>query len=392
MVNNEELALPPDISRGLTLLAVTLVFLILALICYAARMYVRIRVLHYPWWDDWVMSAASVSWAGHSFGEREDVCSPKYGIPKVCAIVEWALVAAAVQQGFGRPHVYLSPAQLRNIERLVFFFLFLWAWAVTLVKISVALMMLRIKKTSGRWRFALGALMAVQAVALAVNIVMSFLQCRPYYVLWTPEGTIENCWPLAARDAVVYTLSGTCQPWRTCNSGQEANEIPHVAVFVASDIVCSLLPVWFIYQVPRPLFEKITFIALMSLGLFASAAALAKVVLLARVSHSKGDMWADVNPADLSIWTNIEECVGIMAASVPVLKPYLDRLFTRLGIRPATRRVNVVRYRDRPERERRVTRAFHVVVSETRPHAVVQPIHHDIASEEAMVTLRSQSS
>ncbi|KAK2785071.1 hypothetical protein FQN53_007964 [Emmonsiellopsis sp. PD_33] len=86
--------------------------------------------------------------------------------------------------------------------------------------------------------------------------------------------------------------------------------------------------------VPRPLFEKITFVALTSLGLLASAAALAKVVLLARVSSSDGGMWTEVSPVDLSVWTNVEECLGIAAASIPVLKPMLDRVLGRLGVRP----------------------------------------------------------
>ncbi|KAK2792313.1 hypothetical protein FQN52_003790 [Onygenales sp. PD_12] len=289
MTSKLDPSVAPDTSQGPALLAVTAIFLFLALLCYTARMYVRIRVLHYPWWDDWIISVATL-----------------------CAIVEWALVAAAVQHGFGRPHVDLSPAAIHAIERLVFFFIFMWGWAVTLVKISVSLMMLRIKNATP-WRICLGILIAVQALAQTLNIVVSFLQCRPYYALWNPEITGAHCWSVVVRDAVVFTLS---------------------AIFVASDIICSLLPLWFIYQVPRPLFEKITFVALTSLGLLASAAALAKVVLLARVSSSDGGMWTEVSPVDLSVWTNVEECLGIAAASIPVLKPMLDRVLGRLGVRP----------------------------------------------------------
>ncbi|KAK2734068.1 hypothetical protein FQN55_002936 [Onygenales sp. PD_40] len=264
MTSKLDPSVAPDTSQGPALLAVTAIFLFLALLCYTARMYVRIRVLHYPWWDDWIISVATL-----------------------CAIVEWALVAAAVQHGFGRPHVDLSPAAIHAIERLVFFFIFMWGWAVTLVKISVSLMMLRIKNATP-WRICLGILIAVQALAQTLNIVVSFLQCRPYYALWNPEITGAHCWSVVVRDAMV----------------------------------------------PRPLFEKITFVALTSLGLLASAAALAKVVLLARVSSSDGGMWTEVSPVDLSVWTNVEECLGIAAASIPVLKPMLDRVLGRLGVRP----------------------------------------------------------
>ena len=51
----------PRAAHGPTLLAVVGVFLFLALACYAGRMYVRVRVLRYPWWDDLLISLASVS-------------------------------------------------------------------------------------------------------------------------------------------------------------------------------------------------------------------------------------------------------------------------------------------------------------------------------------------
>lgn len=52
------------VGRGPALLAVELTVLPLALLCLALRMYVRIRLLRAPWWDDWLMLAAGLCCIG----------------------------------------------------------------------------------------------------------------------------------------------------------------------------------------------------------------------------------------------------------------------------------------------------------------------------------------
>jgi hypothetical protein len=70
----------------------------------------------------------------------------------------------------------------------------------------------------------------------------------------------------------------------------------------------------------------------MSLGLLASAAGIVKVVLLSRMGLLK-DAHRMVDPF---IWTNIEACLGLMAASIPVLKAPFERILARLGFLPST--------------------------------------------------------
>jgi hypothetical protein len=101
------------------------------------------------------------------------------------------------------------------------------------------------------------------------------------------------------------------------------------ALFIGSDILFALLPLTFIYKIQRPLREKIVLAILMSLGLVASGAATAKVVILSRLPTSRDPMWIG---ADAFIWTNLEESIGMMAACITMLKPLFERAAHRCGL------------------------------------------------------------
>ena len=102
-----------------------------------------------------------------------------------------------------------------------------------------------------------------------------------------------------------------------------------LAIFIGSDILFAILPITFIYKIQRPLREKIVIAVLMSLGLIASGAATAKVILLARLPTSMDPTSVG---ADTLIWTNLEESIGMIAACIPMLKSLFERALKRCGL------------------------------------------------------------
>lgn len=75
--------------------------------------------------------------------------------------------------------------------------------------------------------------------------------------------------------------------------------------------------------------EKVVLVVLMALGLFASAAAIVKVVLLTQKTTAQDPFWAAGN---LFIWTNIEECLGIAAACIPNFRALFEKLLVHFGL------------------------------------------------------------
>jgi hypothetical protein len=62
-----------------------------------------------------------------------------------------------------------------------------------------------------------------------------------------------------------------------------------IAIFIATDVACALLPIAFIRKIRRPLREKIVLGVLMGLGLVASACGIVKLIDLERVRLSSQD-------------------------------------------------------------------------------------------------------
>jgi hypothetical protein len=108
-----------------------------------------------------------------------------------------------------------------------------------------------------------------------------------------------------------------------------ANKEGSLAIFIGSDILFAILPIVFIYKIQRPLREKIIIAVLMGLGLVASGAATAKVILLARLPTSTDPTSVG---ADTLIWTTLEESIGMMAACISMLKSLFERALKRFGL------------------------------------------------------------
>lgn len=109
---------------------------------------------------------------------------------------------------------------------------------------------------------------------------------------------------------------------------QSTNE--SLAIYIATDFACALLPVAFIYKVKRPLREKIILAAVMGLGIVASVCGLVKIFLLVHAlkQNASDPLWQNANAAILAY---SELYLGIAAANIPCLKALLERLFTKLG-------------------------------------------------------------
>ena len=101
-----------------------------------------------------------------------------------------------------------------------------------------------------------------------------------------------------------------------------------LAIYVVMDLILSLMPIRLIRTLHRSTSEKILICCLMSLGLFATAVACAKMTTF--TTFGQGDpMQATIMP---SMWAKLEEEVGIIATSLPCLKNPVENLLKRWGL------------------------------------------------------------
>ncbi|KAM3081752.1 hypothetical protein ACMFMG_005198 [Clarireedia jacksonii] len=98
-----------------------------------------------------------------------------------------------------------------------------------------------------------------------------------------------------------------------------------LGVSVLTDLIFALLPIPMIWGVQLKWRVKIGVYGILSLGIFATAAAFVKISFLTTYGQH-GDFLYD--SSDLTIWTTVEICTAMIAACIPPLKHLIKSVFT----------------------------------------------------------------
>ncbi|KAH7111881.1 hypothetical protein B0J11DRAFT_413640, partial [Dendryphion nanum] len=135
---------------------------------------------------------------------------------------------------------------------------------------------------------------AIQIATMVGVNICQLVQCRPIRAMWELVPGAE-CW--TSKQMVIY------------------GDV-YSSIGIACDIFFTPMPISFIRTLHRSRSEKILLSCLMSLGSFASAAAIVKIAFMG-LYDLQGDSWRQIMIRSLLIRI---EAFGIVAACLPVLK------------------------------------------------------------------------
>ncbi|KAK0610914.1 hypothetical protein B0T14DRAFT_413473, partial [Immersiella caudata] len=279
---------PPDgdADKGPILLAVTIVTTMVALIIVALRMFVRIKIVKNVGWDDHTIVGASL-----------------------LAILVMIFEIISVSYGNGRHMYYLSSSSIIQASK--------WSRATTppnlaacaLARISLCLFFLRIVERRRGFTIFLWVLITLNVLVNIMSITRLLASCRPLEKLWD------------------HTVAGECWPTSTAFITSMIQSV----VSIATDWLIALFPVVIVRKLNMARRTKVVLVVLMGMGIFAGAAALLKMFHL-RSLTTRSDMTWDV--VDLTSWSIVEQNVGIIAVSIPCIRPLFSRIF-RVGSTPS---------------------------------------------------------
>jgi cell division protein FtsW (lipid II flippase) len=170
--------LPPHVSKGPGLVAVTWVEATIGLLLLVARLYTRARIVRSVGWDDWIMVLATVSYI---FRYPVRLLTRTQAL----AIVTSGIVTQMVHYGVGQHAAYIDPPNLINAVK--------WIWLSTpfstmsacFGKVSIALLLMRILGTrKKRYTYFLWVLIVLLILINIFLSVITFAQCTPVAYLW----------------------------------------------------------------------------------------------------------------------------------------------------------------------------------------------------------------
>ena len=226
-------------------------------------------------------------------------------VQKMLAVADWALLQAEM---FMTPQILPFPTATNAIKQ-AFFAIPVWGLATTCIKISVALTMLRIP-VNRLWTVFLYSVTGLQVAYFIGNTVFTFVACKP----------VQSNWDLSITDA--HCLASQKSTRIVSNIGSAVN--------ILTDVLLSLAPMVVLWNLRRPLRERILVCCLTGIGLLASIACIVKAVIIQRWGDLDVDIWA--LGISIATWTILEQFLAVIAACSPSLKQPLQRILGRFGI------------------------------------------------------------
>lgn len=198
--------------------------------------------------------------------------------------------------GAGRHIDQIPPQDFQEAFKLNFVTQPLFLWAICLVKLSIGFFLLRVAVTPFYRRAIIGVMvfMAVYTFGCFLTIV---LQCTNLAVQWDPQAR-GTCWGATTLKALSYT---------------------NIGLNITTDVLFSIvIPIPMLWTIQMNRRQKGTIIAILSLGVFATAAALVRISYLPNYGKTGDWLWDSRN---LTIWVVIEANIGVIAGNLPCLKP-----------------------------------------------------------------------
>ncbi|CAG7565236.1 unnamed protein product [Fusarium equiseti] len=267
----------PNENGAADILGSTLFVVCLATVVVLARFYVRVFIIRGTGWDDaFMLLTMAMNWAGEG------------------------VVIASVAYGAGRHIGDVDPAVFQTGMKLNFITQPIFLIAICVVKLSVGCALLRIASTKFyRW-LILGIMifMSIYTIGCFFTVV---LQCTDLRALWDPL-VPRQCWSQKTLQSLSYTNS---------------------ALNILTDLFFAIIiPAPMLWNLNVHFRTRMTLLAILGLGIFACVAAVVKVGYVTNYGKLGDWLWDSRN---ITIWTVVELNVGVIAASLPCLKPLFRR-------------------------------------------------------------------
>jgi len=258
---------------GLTFLYGTIIFLVMSWVVIIMRVGVRLwrKAL---WMDDYIMC-----------------------IGLACFSVTASLGVACCYLGSGQHSRHLPHEAIQLGTKLFYIAEYFYAFGAVFIKTSVAVCLLRIAAGHQSVTWVLYGLIGISWTAVVVFIIGIANICHPIDSLW---GASKG----------------------KCNSQLNSDlSLFFSIVEIFTDFGLSLLPGVLLWNVNMEFKLKVSVVVMLTLASFASCATIVRLKYLTLYNNPAEFMYGT---SKIGLWSLTEECIGIIAGSLPALRPLLS--------------------------------------------------------------------
>ncbi|KAF9879174.1 hypothetical protein CkaCkLH20_03407 [Colletotrichum karsti] len=266
----------PNEDDGPKILGVTLPITAAALMAVAARVYVRSHLIRNFGIDDALMTfSVLISVAGG------------------------AVMIPQVRNGAGRHRGDVEEDVFGLGVKLNFVTQLLYLCGICNVKLSVGCSLLRIA-SKNVYKQVIMCIMTFMTLYTSACFITVLAQCTDIRVLW--DKSVDSvCWPVEVLQGLGYA---------------------NVTINILTDLLFATIPIPMLWRLNIHRRARISLVVILGLGVFACAAACVKSVYIVNYGKLGDVLWDSRN---ITIWTVAEMNIGIVAGSLPTLRPLFKR-------------------------------------------------------------------
>ncbi|KAL1600451.1 hypothetical protein SLS60_006837 [Paraconiothyrium brasiliense] len=215
-----------------------------------------------------------------------------------------ATAIQACYYGVGTRDADLTQLQMIKAAQYNTYWQLSYALSIPFCKIAIASALFRVTSRS-LYRYILWAVIALSSIVLTIAILSLVLLCKPWPATWNP--TLGTCGDRGIITALSYAAS---------------------AVTIITDWTCAIVPYFVLKDLQLPTRVRYSLIGVLGLGAFASIAAIVRLPYFQYYSHTTDVLYYSAN---ITIWSNVESGIGIIAASIPPLRRLFACLRSSIG-------------------------------------------------------------
>ncbi|PYH74310.1 integral membrane family protein [Aspergillus vadensis CBS 113365] len=310
----------PDVSQGPQILAATSITTAFALLTVLARMYVRVFFIRNVGPDDYIMV-----------------------LTMALSLGGFAVIIPEVIYGAGRHTVYVEDTA-SIATHLNFATQGIYMWAIGLVKISIGLFLLRFAPRRS-YKIFIWVVMVVMLLYTIICFLTLMFECKDIRSIWD-ENVKSQCFTSSQLLKLSYTNTG---------------------LNILTDLIFAILPAIMLRHLQVNRRVKASLVCILGLGIFACAAAIVKLSVLPNYGRTGDLLW---DYSTLTIWVVVESNMGIIAGSLPTLKPLFKQFLGIYGSQTKTRRYT---YGSKKYRLQSLSPSYPQPSIRSRPLSVLDP-------------------
>lgn len=195
-------------------------------------------------------------------------------------------VFGTVKNGLGQDIWNLTPKEITEMLKYFYAMASLYFTQVTLLKLSLIFFYVRVFPSAGVQRLLWGTVVFVCMWGFSY-VVVAIFQCRPIHYFWTKWDHLHT---------------GKCLDINAITAS-------NAGISIALDLWILGIPLWQLYGLKMHWKKKVGVALMFCVGTFVTIVSILRLRALVHFAASSNASWEFY---DVSVWSTIEICVGIM--------------------------------------------------------------------------------